>query len=283
MTGAALAILFTLAIWWVGTGVVLMLDGLPRRTFRWTLLGASALLAAALGGLAATRTDTSSAGAYLAFTFALVVWGWLEITFLTGFLTGPRKTACPAGCSGWPHFVHAVQAILWHELAIVVAAVVVVLMTWGQPNPVGGWTVLMLWGMRQSAKLNLFLGVRNLSEEFLPHHLRYLRSYFTQKPLNLLFPFSVTAATVVTACLVQQALAAASGTFEQVAYTLIAALAALGVLEHWFLIVPLPVTALWKWGLGSRQSARGAAGAAEPIRIDPPDDCKRAPIRGKLA
>ena len=28
--------------------------------------------------------------------------------------------------------------------------------------------------MRTSAKLNLFLGVRNLSEEFLPPHLAYL-------------------------------------------------------------------------------------------------------------
>jgi putative photosynthetic complex assembly protein 2 len=283
MSGAALAILFTLGIWWVGTGVVLLLDGLPRRTFRWSMLGASALLVVALAGLAATRADATPAGAYLAFTCALVVWGWLEMSFLTGLLTGPRKTACQAGCSGWPHFVHAVQAILWHELAILVAAAVVVLLTWGQPNPVGGWTVLVLWGMRQSAKLNLFLGVRNLSEEFLPDHLGYLRGFFTKKPMNLLFPFSVTTATVVAAGLVMQALAAASGSFEQVAYTLVSALAALGVLEHWFLVVPLPVTALWKWGLGSRQAARGAAGAAEPIRIDPPDDCQRAKIRGTLA
>ena len=34
--------------------------------------------------------------------------------------------------------------------------------------------------MRQSAKLNVFLGVRNLSEEFLPQHLHYLQSYFTR-------------------------------------------------------------------------------------------------------
>ena len=32
--------------------------------------------------------------------------------------------------------------------------------------------------MRQSAKLNLFLGVRNLGVEFLPQHLRYLQSFF---------------------------------------------------------------------------------------------------------
>ena len=30
-----------------------------------------------------------------------------------------------------------------------------------------------------SAKLNVFLGVPNLNEEFLPEHLRYLQSFFT--------------------------------------------------------------------------------------------------------
>ena len=45
------------------------------------------------------------------------------------------------------------------------------------------------------AKLNLFLGVPNLSVEFLPPHLGYLASYFSNKPMNLLFPASVTLAS----------------------------------------------------------------------------------------
>ncbi len=32
--------------------------------------------------------------------------------------------------------------------------------------------------MNLSARLNLFLGVRNLHAEFLPEHLRYLGSFF---------------------------------------------------------------------------------------------------------
>jgi putative photosynthetic complex assembly protein 2 len=43
-----------------------------------------------------------------------------------------------------------------------------------QPNQVGTGTFAVLWVMRISAKLNLFLGVRNLSEELLPPHLAYL-------------------------------------------------------------------------------------------------------------
>ena len=32
-------------------------------------------------------------------------------------------------------------------------------------------------------------------------------------------------------------------------------LAALAVIEHWFLVVPIPATALWSWGLKSREAA----------------------------
>ena len=85
--------------------------------------------------------------------------------------------AVPAGAG----FVYAVQTCLWHELAIVVAAVAIVWLTWGGANQVGAWTFLMLLGMKLSAKLNVFLGVRNLNEEFLPEHLSFLKSYLAEE------------------------------------------------------------------------------------------------------
>ena len=39
-----------------------------------------------------------------------------------------------------------------------------VALTWGGANQVGTWTFLVLWVMRLSAKLNVFLGVPNLTE-----------------------------------------------------------------------------------------------------------------------
>jgi putative photosynthetic complex assembly protein 2 len=59
-----------------------------------------------------------------------------------------------------------VRAILWHELGILAVGLVIVAITWNAPNQVGTGTFVVLWVMRTSAKLNLFLGVRNLSEEF---------------------------------------------------------------------------------------------------------------------
>lgn len=261
--------LFALFIWWFSTGVIIYLDGLPQRTFRWSILAATAVLAASLWGLWASANDSSASGAYIAFTCGLLVWGWLEITFYMGYLAGPRRIACEAGCSGWRHFGHALQVSLYHELAILVAAAAVVALTWDGANAVGVWTFVVLWWMHQSARLNVFLGVPNLNEHFLPEHLQYLRSFFTNKPMNLLFPISVTVSTVIGAWLVQKALAAPAGSMEATGFTFLAAIMALAVLEHWFLVVPLQTSGLWNWGMKSRAPALVPAEGSPASNVTP--------------
>jgi len=258
MSAYTTPVLYTLFIWWFSTGIILYLDGLPRRTFRWSLLGASFVLAVALYGLAASSAEASPAGAFTAFTCAVLVWGWNEMAFLMGYVTGPRKAPCPADCRGWRHFGHAVQTILYHELAIVASAAVVVALTWGAPNQIGLWTFMILWWMRLSTKLNVFLGVANLAEEFLPAHLEYLTHFFTRKPINLLFPVSVTLSTLVTAWLIQNGLAPDNSAFETSGLMLLASLMVLAVVEHWFLVLPPPAMLLWGWGLRSHEVNVGA-------------------------
>jgi putative photosynthetic complex assembly protein 2 len=248
----AIPLLVAIFVWWFGTGLVLLLDGLPRRTFRWSMLCATVVLAVAVYGIYATRTDATPLGAYLAFICGVLVWGWVELAFLTGLITGPRKTGCSAGCGGIAHFGHAIQAILYHELAILLAGAVIVALTLGEPNRVALGTFAILWVMRQSAKLNLFFGVPNLSESLLPDHLAHLTSYFRRRPMNLLFPVSITGATALTAMLVERAFDAAPGTFEFTAFALLATLSGLAVIEHWLLVLPLPVEALWAWGMRKR-------------------------------
>lgn len=242
-------IAYALFAWWFATGVILFLDRLPKATHRWSMGGATALLGVALYGLAVTRDDPTVAGAYIAFTCALLVWGWQEIAFLLGWVTGPRKDPCPAGSTEAQRFGFAVQTILYHEFALVVLGAMVFVVSWGAPNDVGAWTFIILWVMRLSAKLNLFLGVRNWSEELLPDHLRYLQSYFRRRPMNLLFPVAVTAATAAAAFVWADAFAAAATPFEATALTFSGALLTLAILEHWFLVLPLPANALWTWGL----------------------------------
>ena len=247
MTTLLLPAVFAIFIWWFSTGVILLLDNLPRTTFRWSIVLSSLLAGGALLGLAHTAGQTTEAGAYCAFTCALLVWGWHELTFLTGWLTGPRKIASPAGLTGWPRFSQAVAAILWHEIGILAMGAAIVAITWNAPNQVGTWTFAVLWIMRTSAKLNLFLGVRNLSEEFLPPHLKYLQSFFRRRKMNLLFPLSVTAATAVAAMMVAAALRAPAA--EAVGLVLVTTMLALAILEHWLLVLPLPSTALWRWAM----------------------------------
>jgi putative photosynthetic complex assembly protein 2 len=248
MIDFGMSALYAVLVWWFATGIILFLDGLPRSTFRWSMGAATALLAIVAVKLHSSAGDLSAAGAYASFTCAIGVWGWLEMSFLMGFITGPRKHACLECCSGWRHFLHASEAIIFNELATLVGAVVILAATHRAPNQTALGTYLILWSMRLSAKLNLFLGVPNLGEKFLPPHLQYLKSFFRKRPMNLLFPISVTLSTIGVVLLVQRYLAV-TDPFRTTAYALMASLLALAVLEHWFMVIPLPSEKMWKWAM----------------------------------
>ena len=254
MLQIAIPVLCTLFVWWFSTGLVLYLVCLPRQTHRWSLLGATTALGVAMWGLAASSMDPTVSGAYTAFCCAIAVWGWQEICFLTGVAMGPRTEPCPSGVDGWKRVGAAIQVIVYHELQLLALGVAVVLVTLDGTNQVGLWTYVVLWTMRLSAKLNLFLGVPFLHDDWLPVQLRYLRSYFRIRPMNYLFPVAVSAATILAFVLVQAALARDVTAFDAAGRLLLASLLALAVLEHWFMVLPLPVAALW-----SRFRARQAA------------------------
>ncbi len=252
--GYALPVLFAVFIWWFSTGLVLLLDGLPRTTFRWSHWLSTLLALGAFVGLLRTAGQTSAGAAFAAFTCALLVWGWHELSFLTGWITGPRQRAADAGVQGWPRFRQATLAVLWHELGILASGAAIVALTWGAPNQVGTATFAVLWVMRLSAKLNVFLGVRNLSVEFLPAHLAYLASYFRARPMNPLFPWSVTAATAAVALIVLDALQGQPGSAQATGGLLVATLLALAILEHGLMVLPIQAQALWAWAMRGRRA-----------------------------
>jgi putative photosynthetic complex assembly protein 2 len=266
MMEALWPILFAVFVWWFSTGLVLLLDGLPRTTFRWSHLISSALTVMALVGLHRTAGQTDVASAYCAFTCALLVWGWHELSFLTGWVTGPRQQELSAGAQGWRRFSEATLTLLWHELAILATGVLIAVLTWGEANQVGMGTFAVLWFMRISAKLNVFLGVRNLSLQLLPLHLRYLGSYFRKRAMNLLFPFVVTAATVVAVMLVREALAQPAGSAAAIGAWLVSTLLVLAIVEHWLLVLPLEATALWRWAMRQPSSSQ-AASVVKPVAL----------------
>ncbi len=271
MTQLLLAGGFALLLWWVGTASVLYLDGRPRHTWPTSMAAATVLAVLALGGLAASAGHATPAAAYLAFACAIAVWGWLEMAFLMGYVTGPDQARCPPDATGWRRFRLAARALIHHELALVGALAAIAALTWHGEQRFGLWAFAALWAMRLSTKLNIFLGVRNLYENWLPDELRHLESFFRRRPVNVLFPVSVTLSTLAAVLLVQAALAPGASPVEAAGWSLLAALVLLGLLEHWLLILPLPVDALWQWSLRSRADATEAQGTSTTATPTPPD------------
>ena len=254
MSDYALPALAAVLLWWAGTGAVLLLDRLPRDTSAWTLGAASLFTLAAVLCIGHTAGDTSVSGAYAGFTCAVVLWGWHEFTFLGGWLTGPRRRAASLGVGPWRRLSEAVQVLLWHELALIATGLVLWWGLAGSPNPVAAWTFTLLYAMRVSAKLNLYLGVRNLALDFLPPRLLYLGSYFRQRPFNALMPWSLLGAAVVTGWLIHGAQATTGG--AQAAHLLLASLLTLALVEHLMMVLPLEPSALWRWALRRPVEAR---------------------------
>jgi len=253
---------YAMLVWWFTTGIILFLDGLSQATFRRSMAGASVLGLAAVYWLHQSAADASASGAYIAFSAAIMLWGWLEMSFLMGFITGPRKLAYRGVRGGWRHFRQATAAIIYNELATLSVAGLILAVTWHAPNRVGLWTFLVLWAMRLSAKLNLFLGVANTGSQFLPPHLAYLESFFNKRRMNLLFPISILGSTVALVVLVQK-LWAVEDPFQVTGYALTCTLLALAILEHWFMVLPIPTEKLWDWGTRYAAHRRGPRVAAK--------------------
>ena len=202
-----------------------------------------------------------------------MVWAVIEMSFLMGVVTGPRRLPCPPAATEWQRFKAACLAVAYHEAAIVGTLGLLWWLTAGKPNTLGVTVFGLLWLMRLSTKLNIFLGVPNPAAELLPPRISYLKSYFRQAPMSWFFPVSVTLATAATGYCLSLALAAPAGSFDAQAAAILTALAALGVIEHWFLVLPFQPEALWGWSLGSRSNVKPSpADTAGPGRDRPRRD-----------
>ena len=257
---------YTLFAWWFCTGVIFYLDGLPKRTY-WMSLSAASFVAACaiIGVIASSRVETVSS-AYVAFTCAVLIWGWQEMLFLMGVLAGPSKAPLPAGVSESMRFKLATRSVIHHELALLGVGILLLLVTWRSPNQVGGATYMLLWLMRLSAKLNLFVGVRNTYAHLLPAHIAYLGSYFRQrKTVSAFFVISTTFAILLTTSLWLFVSFGTSQFFSQTGATLIASLMTLAVIEHFFLVLPIPMERLWSAALANRKNSASRNDTASAI------------------
>ena len=265
MGGIWTAAVFAIFVWWASTGVILFVVSRAgrgsdsRAGYVNAVILATPLLALGAVGLMATLGDPSRTGVYLAFLSAIAVWGWIELAFLAGVLTGPAPQPCPAGVDGWERFLRAWGTIAYSEIVLILTTLSLVVAALGAPNRFGMWTFVVLFLARIMAKLNVYLGVPNINDAFLPEPVRHLSSHFRRAPMNAFFPVSVTLLTFAVACWIERMIDAPAGSGVEAGFALIAALTALALFEHWMMVLPIPDAALWTWALPRENPRLGAA------------------------
>lgn len=261
-------LIFALLMWFAGTAAVVWLDSRPRRTFglSFSIAGAAALCACVAIALLARSPGVGAA--YASFAAAIILWGWHEMGFLMGFVSGPNRLPCPADARGWARFCAATATVIHHELALAATTAGLFVLCWGLPNQAAPLTFALLFVMRLSAKFNLYLGVPNLSDEVFPEHLAYLKTYFRKARFNALFPFSLLLGLGLTlwAWTVAEQAGSAGGAATG---GLLAALAFLGTVEHLFLVLPMRDAALWQWAAkNTAKSDKTSAISTQIITIE---------------
>lgn len=255
LTSPWIAALSALFLWWFSTGAILVAvrraDKGGAHARLWAVLWNLPFLILGAVGFLDTLDQDSVAATYIAFLSALALWGWIELTFLTGMITGPVRSGSVPGVPEWERFIRAWGTIAYHELLLAFTLILMLLASHGAENILGTLTFAVLFAARISAKLNLYLGVRKINVEFIPESLNHLPSHFGTARMNWLFPVSITGLSFAVACWLER-LWSSTTPQDAVGFALLSALTALALLEHWFMVLPLPDEKLWRWMLPER-------------------------------
>lgn len=253
------AALLALIVWWFSTGLILL--GVKRAdhgigvSHTALTLGSLPMLALGCWGFWQTLGAIDVWSIYGAFGSAILIWGWFELAFLCGIVSGPNSFPCPPDVPAWERFIRAWGTVAYSEIALIAVMIGLVWVSQGAENLFGVWTFAVLFFARISAKLNVYLGVPNINVDFLPKPMRHLASHFRIAPMNALFPASVTLLTFATGCFAERWMAQASGAPEAIGFALLTALTALALLEHWMMVIPMADAKLWQWLLPHTKDA----------------------------
>ena len=121
------------------------------------------------------------------------------------------------------------------------------------PNPIGFYTFLLLWIMRTSTKLIIFLGAPNAISDLMPKEIAHLQSYFRTDRVTPFFALAMALSCCIFILLWDGA-ANSEISFVVTGHSLLATFAAIAIVEHLFLILPIRDSALWSWALIQRKA-----------------------------
>lgn len=233
-TGSSLGTSLALVIgfWWAATGVTLAMQ---RSVFASAAsVAISSILAiAGVALIVKTRNDLTVQSARLAFLGSSLMWWWCSTLFYAG--VGINIAAnVSGGPRSWTLAMQAIAATLRADLIGVFAVIAVALLVRRWPNRLSAWTLLVFWVTLQTAKLNVFMGVRNSGADWLPEHLERLIQFFGPPENSWLLPTTVMLLSAWFVLVARKA-QLARHSYAKHAYAMIAFLVALAVLEHVFL------------------------------------------------
>lgn len=252
VNGASLLLPFAVVVllWFVGTGLVAMVNHRLRAGNLRPLLIGCACAFVGLASIVVSAHSVQPWAIYASFLGGLLIWSWHEIGFLTGAVTGSHREACPADAGGWQRFSMATLALIHHEVALAMTAALLLSLAAFTTNTTGAYVFALLLLFRLSSKLNIFWGVPHLSDELLPRHLDYLKSYFGPKRLRPVLPLSIL---LIVGCALWFAGEAwrAERPEAVVHGALLCGLSLLAALEHLFLALPIRDSALWSWAMAA--------------------------------
>ncbi len=262
---ATIAMTVAVLAWWIATGAVIALARQGTGRLGMVMAVVTALALGGIYGLYRTLQLETVSGAYVAFFSALALWSWHETTFLLGLVTGPRRVALGDSPAAGSRFRAAFMAVRDHELALAVTAALMLATMYNAANATGLLTFLLLWVMRISTKLNIFLGARHAVSDMLPDRLAYLKSYFRTDRTSPWFWVSL-AGSGIAVCAFLTAMRLQPGVHQTVMWSLLAAFAGLALIEHLFLVLPVRDSALWAWALRAYPGKHDRAASADAGR-----------------
>jgi len=249
-------------IWWTSTGAVLWLARGLDKQMNLRLIGMTVLCALGFAGVLVASSQTGVWAVYLGFVSAIVIWGWVEFTLLSGMITGSRTEDCPADVSEPERFKMAFRAIAHHEYALVVMLVSLAILDSSGGTGMAIKTFALLWIMRLGAKLTIFSGAPELSTNMIPERLSYMKSYFRHDRISFAFWMSLAGCIFFFSGGIYALNHVQYDAAVQTQVTMLTTLVALAILEHIFMVLPVADSRLWSWAMSQQSPPPGGSEGA---------------------
>lgn len=246
-------VLFVILLWWSSTGAILWLARGTDKQMNPRLMIMTLICALGFSGLIISTAYNAVWAVYLAFVSALIIWGWVEFTFLAGLITGGTNRTCPQNIDETSRFVHAFKAINYHEFTLLGALIIIGLIDMTGGSAMASKTFACMWLMRIGAKFAIFSGVPKLSVDMMPERLFYLQSYFRADRIGWGFWGSIIGCSIFFAAGLYALLNIDYNAVAQTQITMLTALVGLAVLEHFFMVLPVADSRLWSWAMPKRK------------------------------